>query len=173
MIGGDSMLDPVGIKLSEIEYKYPKLVQNLGYDVLLDTDSLYKPKVIPTFQLCINSILTLLFMKPGQYPSIPELGIDVEQYMHEFSDDSSVPHTIREKLYQQLSMIQMTNITIEVSFDKLPNGTSALLIQVNGTEYNRDPKERLSPVIIGITYDHLNRLYSRVSYAKDRYHINK
>ena len=83
------MLDPKGIYLDEINRRYPKSCQPLGYDVLLDTDSMYKPKIIPSFELTVNSIITLLMMKPGQYPSVPELGLDIESYLFEYSDDKN------------------------------------------------------------------------------------
>ena len=54
------MLDPQGITLAEVNARYPSIFQKLGYDVLLDVDSTYKPKVISTFQMCVNIIITLL-----------------------------------------------------------------------------------------------------------------
>jgi hypothetical protein len=92
-------LDEKGITLAEVVTKYPRTFQTLGYDVLMDVDSFGKPKVISTFEMCINSILLLLKMKPGQYPSIPELGIDIEQYLHEYSDDPKIISEIQNKLY--------------------------------------------------------------------------
>lgn len=161
------MLDEKGITLAEVEHKYPRVFQSLGYDVLMDTDSFNKPKVISTFQLCVNSVLALLLMKPGQYPSIPELGIDIEQYLHEYSDDKSIPATIKTKLYDQMNMLELTGVQIEVMFDRTDDGFDALLVQIAGDE-RLEYGEKLSPVIIGITYDKLNHLYYRVSYAKDR-----
>ena len=37
------MLDPKGIYLDEVNKRYPTASQPLGYDVLLDLDSAYKP----------------------------------------------------------------------------------------------------------------------------------
>ena len=56
-------LDEKGITLAEIRNKYPPDFQILNYDVLMDSDSMYKPKVISSFDLIINSILTLLFIE--------------------------------------------------------------------------------------------------------------
>ena len=80
-------LDTKGIWLDEVSGKYPENFQYLKYDVALDYDSMYKPKILSSFESGINIILTLLFMKPGQYPSIPELGIDIESYLFRYSDD--------------------------------------------------------------------------------------
>lgn len=34
-----------------------------------------------------NNILTLLFMRPGSYPSLPHLGIHIQDYLYQFFDD--------------------------------------------------------------------------------------
>lgn len=158
------MIDTKGITLEEINNKYPKIFQTLGYDVLLDTDDTYKPKVISTFQMCINSVLTLLYMKPGQYPSIPELGIDIESYLHEYADDQSIPTQIENKLRDQCNRLEVVGLTFKCYIDQTEDGTNALVIKVNGNERLSYGSES-SNVIIGITYDKLNRLYSRVSYV--------
>lgn len=157
-------LDEKGITLAEVSVKYPKTFQTLGYDVLMDVDSFGKPKVISTFEMCINSILLLLKMKPGQYPSIPELGIDVEQYLHEYSNDSKILSEIQSKLYDQCNRIQVTGITFDVYFDHLADGTNALVIRIEGDD-TLAYGSTSSTVIIGITYDKLNRLYTRKVYV--------
>ena len=92
------MLDTKGIYLNEINRKYPRHEQLLGYDTLLGVDALYKPKVIPSFEMVVNTIITLLLMKPGQYPSIPELGINIESYLFEYADDKTLPDTIKANI---------------------------------------------------------------------------
>lgn len=157
-------LDEKGITLAEVATKYPRTFQTLGYDVLLDVDSFGKPKVISTFEMCVNSILLLLKMKPGQYPSIPELGLDVEQYLHEYSDDPKIISEIQNGLYDQCNRIQITGITFDVYFDRTSDGTNALVIRVEGTD-TLAYGSTSTTVIIGITYDKLNRLYTRKVYV--------
>lgn len=160
------MLDPHGITLAEVNARYPSIFQKLGYDVLLDVDSTYKPKVISTFQMCVNIIVTLLMMKPGQYPSIPELGIDIDQYLHEYADDDKIPNTITSKLYEQCNRLQMAaGLEIKCSIDKLSNGINALIVQINANNKVAYGDES-SKVIIGITYNQLNELYVRKTYIK-------
>lgn len=160
-------LDEKGIHLAEVSQRYPKAFQPLGYDVLMDTDSTYKPKVISTFEMCVNSIVMLLKMKPGQFPSIPELGIDIEQYLHEYADDQSIPKIVKSKLEDQLNRLAYTGIDVQVYFDKTEDGRDALVVRVTGNE-RLEYGTKLSPVIIGITYDQLNRLYTIIQYKKDR-----
>lgn len=160
------MLDPQGITLAEVNARYPSIFQKLGYDVLLDVDSTYKPKVISTFQMCVNIIITLLMMKPGQYPSIPELGIDIDQYLHEYADDSSIPNTIVTKLHEQCNRLQMAaGLDIECYIDKLSNGLNALIVHVTATDRVAYGSEA-GKVIIGISYNQLNELYVRKTYMK-------
>ena len=152
------MLDEVGITLDEVSKRYPKKFQSLGYDVAFDTDSMCKPKVLSSFELGVNVILTLLAMKPGQYPSIPTLGIDIQSYLHEYSDDKKIPSEIKNKLSDQCNKLDVSGLKIDVYFDKTSEGIDALIVEVTGTEtisYGNETEH----VIIGISYDKLNRLY--------------
>ena len=49
-------------------------------------------------------------------------------------------------------------ITVNVSFDKTSEGVDALLIEITGNEY-LSYGNTTDHVIIGISYDKLNRLY--------------
>ena len=129
----------------------------------MDTDSTYKPKVISTFEMCVNTIITLLYMKPGQYPSIPELGIDIESYLHEYADDPNIPSEIKNKLTDQCNRIEVTGIQIDCYIDQTDDGTNALVVKVTGTD-KLGYGSQSGNVIIGISYDKLNRLYVRKSY---------
>ena len=46
-----------------------------------------KPKMLTEDQTLVNNFLLLLLGKPGFYPSIPTIGIDIEQYLYTFIDD--------------------------------------------------------------------------------------
>lgn len=152
------MLDTRGITLAEIQNRYPPQVQLLGYDVLLDVDEFHKPKLITSFQMCINIILTLLIMKPGQYPSIPELGVDIEQYLMEYSDDETIPTKVTNAIYDQCNKISLTGITVHTFFSKINPSKHELCVEIKGTDFItfNEPEQT---AIIGISYDKLNRLY--------------
>lgn len=162
------MLDENGIYLNEVNRKYPRTFQTLGYDVLMDTDSMYKPKVISSFELAVNTILTLLLMKPGQYPSVPDLGIDIESYLFEYTDDEKVPMIIKNKLNDQCNRLELTGIDIYVAADKLNDGTMGLFIRITGDErlcYGLPSNK----AIIGITYSKLNKMSIRKIYEERGY----
>lgn len=152
------MLDTKGITLEEVNEKYPRVSQVLGYDVLMDVDEFHKPKVISTFEMCCNAIVTLLMMKPGQYPSIPELGIDIEQYLFEYSDDKSIPVKVKNQIMDQCNRLELTGIDVNVYFNNTYPSCNELRVEITGTDYITNNHD-MPPVIIGITYDKLNRLY--------------
>jgi hypothetical protein len=102
-------------------------------------------------------------MKPGQYPSIPELGIDIESYLHEYADDTNIPDKIKSQLNEQCNRLQLTGINIEVTMDTTDPSMNALVIMITGTDRLAYGSES-NKVIIGITYDQLNRLYMRKHY---------
>lgn len=49
-----------------------------------------KTKVLSEIETYVNNILTILFGKPGFYPSIPTLGMDISQYLYKFEDEINV-----------------------------------------------------------------------------------
>lgn len=164
------MLDEKGIKLAEVEYKFPRQFQTLGYDAVLDLDDYGKPKVLSSFEMMVNAILTLLFMKPGQFPSIPELGIDINSYLLEYSDDPKIPRKIETMLNDQCNRLQVTGLTFECYIDrKTIPGVDALVIKITATERLARGSEG-DIVYIGISYDKLNQLYISKRYdSSNRY----
>lgn len=153
-------LDTQGITLDEVRNKYPPNFQVLNYDVVMDTDGMYKPKILSTFDLIVNSVLSLLFMKPGQYPSIPDLGIDIESYLHEYSDDKNIPMKIKSKLLEQCNRLSIVGVDIDVRIDKTVENVDALVVEITGNDYISYGNDS-GHIIIGISYDKLNRLYIR------------
>ena len=96
-------------------------------------------------------------------PSIPELGIDIEQYLHEYADDPELPNEIKTKLYDQCNRLMAVDISIDVYIEHVENGSNALIVKVEGSD-TLTYGGRSPAVIIGITYDKLNRLYTRKAY---------
>lgn len=62
-----------------------------------DTDIYNKPKMLSERESVAQLILHALFLKPGNLPDNPTLGVDIEQYMY-VDSDTSVDETIRTAL---------------------------------------------------------------------------
>jgi hypothetical protein len=83
--------------------------------------------------------------------------------MHEYSDNPTTCQKILLKLHEQLNRLDIMGISVDVSFDKTDDGLDALLVEVTGNDRNTYGMPS-NKVIIGITYDKLNRLYARRYY---------
>lgn len=62
-----------------------------------DIDIYKKPKLLSEKDSVAQVILNALFLKPGNLPDNPDLGVDIEKYMY-FDSDLSVAETIRTSL---------------------------------------------------------------------------
>lgn len=59
-------------------------------DPTFETNSFNRPKVLTEKESYVRSVLMLLFGKPGFFPSIPQLGIDIQRYMYLREDEINV-----------------------------------------------------------------------------------
>ena len=69
-------------------------------DAVYGVNDFNETKVLSESQTLINNILMILFGKPGFYPSIPWLGMDIYQYLYRF-DDGIDTLKIKSKLAAQ------------------------------------------------------------------------
>ena len=58
----------------------------MAVDPQMGVDSYNRPKVLSESETLVRNIITLLFGKPGFYPSIPRLGMNIQQYLYVFED---------------------------------------------------------------------------------------
>lgn len=56
-------------------------------DPVYGLDNFEKTKILSESQTIVNNFLILLYGKPGFYPSVPLLGLDIQQYLYNFTDD--------------------------------------------------------------------------------------
>lgn len=54
----------------------------LPRDIGFDKDNFQKSKIYNTTDSLVNYILNILIMRPGNMPGMPELGINIGQYVH-------------------------------------------------------------------------------------------
>ena len=62
----------------------------MAVDPQFGVDNYNREKVLNESQTIVANILTLLFGRPGFYPSIPHLGLNIQQYFYMFEDDFDV-----------------------------------------------------------------------------------
>lgn len=94
---------------------------------VLGQDDFRKPKVLKGYEAVIQSILIVLFGKPGCYPSIPELGMNIQQYRNRRADEIDVD-SLKTQLVYQCKSIESGIIDGSIDVRKTTvNGNVALL----------------------------------------------
>ena len=69
-------------------------------DPTFGTNDFNEPKLLTNLQTYVNNMLVLLFGKPGFYPSIPSIGMDISQYLYKYEDEIDTD-AIKAKLVSQ------------------------------------------------------------------------
>lgn len=101
----------------------------------LDINSFDKPKELSGIAAWSQLILNLLFLKPGTYPSMPEMGIGIENYQYDFLDDTiaQLQNAITKQQQEYLPDIPLTAVQIsKIEQSGQPILIIQLLFTVNG-----------------------------------------
>lgn len=67
-------------------------------------NSFGKQKILSEADTIAQLILNILFMRPGQMPSMPHIGINIRSYLYKFDDDLDVD-ALKQKISFQCSKI--------------------------------------------------------------------
>ena len=97
----------------------------------------------------VNAILMMLFGKPGFYPSIPTLGIYIQQYFHYRQEELDID-AIKTALSLQCSILSdyISEGSIDVQKTLTDSGKLALLVLVPTTEQVSN-----NMLVVGISTD--------------------
>lgn len=102
-------------------------------ELQLGINSFDNPTELTGVKAWSQLMLQLIFLMPGTYPSMPEMGVGIENYQFEFIDD--VVHTLSTSIMEQqrtyLSDIPLTSVTVEPS---TINGETVLFIYLTFTK---------------------------------------
>lgn len=109
----------------------------MAVDPTFGVNDYNKPKVLTEMETIVRNILMVLVGRPGFYPTIPDLGMDIGQYLYMFPEDID-EEEIKARLVTQcrdfLPMVQSGDIQV----DKVKqNGQPILVFQmpvINDTE---------------------------------------
>lgn len=101
------------------------------YEPTMGKDDFKQTKVKENWEAIATSICMVLFGKPGFYPTIPDLGLNIRQYRNMRLDEID-PDEIKLALSSQLPLLSddIMDGLIEVETVNLPNGDAMLLITI-------------------------------------------
>lgn len=142
---------------------------SLGYDATFELNEFNQPRIRSEIEVVKNIIMFILFTKPGQYPSLPMIGLDIEGMLYSFYDEINTDK-IKENLIKQCNALGYYFDAGMVAIEKMIyKNQPSLLIHVEGTEtypdgYMKDNINNSDRYLIGITFDELNKMiYSESS----------
>ena len=117
-----------------------------GVDPAFGIDDLQTAKVLNETETVKTNILTLLFMRPGTHPSLPTLGIAIQDYMYQFFD-SLDPNLLKNTIAAQCEewIPQVQNGTLDV-VKTIYNDQPTLLIKIPTVI-----DDQLTALVVGIS----------------------
>lgn len=94
----------------------------------LEIDSFDKPCEYSDVAAWSQLLLNLIFLKPGTYPSLPEMGVGIEDYQYEFLDE--VIDALSSKINEQRTIYLPDVPLAGLQISKMEqNGDPILIIQ--------------------------------------------
>lgn len=140
----------------------------IGYDTTFELNEFNEPRIRSEIETIKDIILFILFSKPGQYPSLPEIGLDIQSMLYSFYDEineSDLKHKINEQC--NAMGVYLSNGTVDIK-KTIYRGNPSLMIYIEGSEiypdgYMRDHINNTNKYLIGITFDDLNKMIYNIN----------
>jgi hypothetical protein len=144
-------------------------IRNIGYETTFELNEFNQPRIRSELENVKDAVLFILFSKPGQYPSLPNIGLDLQGLLYSFYDEIDT-NDLKQKIISQCEALgtYFDKGVIEIKKTKYKNQPS-LMIHIEGTEsfpsgYMKDYiTESKNQYLIGITYDELNRMIYNIN----------
>ena len=135
----------------------------IGFDVTHELNEFNQPRIRSEIEVIKDIILFVLFAKPGQYPSLPLIGLDIQNMLYSFYDELDCDK-LKQQIIQQceaLGAIFNKNI---ISIKKtIYRKQPSLLIHIEGKEtypkgYMKDSTSDADRYLIGISFDAFKKM---------------
>jgi hypothetical protein len=139
----------------------------LGYDVSFALDDFGKPRLRSEAELMKNVVLFVLFSKPGQYPSLPNIGLDIQSLLYSYYDEID-SNDLKAKIVSQCTALGTYFDSGNIIVRKvIYRGKPSLMIHIESNDdalpsgYNgKDTSDKYQ---IGITFNELNQMIYSIS----------
>ena len=129
----------------------------LPRDIGLGKDHFQKSKIFNETDSMVNNILNILLMKPGNMPSMPDIGVNIGQYIQ--------PHMQRKLDSEYLKGLIISNCE-----DLLPYlSEDDIIVSIMIDDYNRDVLIIKLPLIV----DESSKVEKDIYYAFYRNELNE
>ena len=139
----------------------------IGYDLSFEMNEFQEQRICSDLETLKNVLLFIIFTKPGQYPSIPQIGLNIKDELYTNYDEFDV-NNFRTQLIEQCALLDayITDGTIAIKKVMYRN-TPSLIIRLEGTanlpSAYKVPKASKTQYYIGLTYDDMKNMIYNVN----------
>lgn len=143
----------------------PGRMYDLGLDCTFELDAFAKPRLRSEAELIKNTLLYILMSKPGQYPSLPFIGMDISNLLYN-SYDELKESDLADEIIKQCPVLARYFDDGTIIIRKIKyKGQPSLMIHVETSPIENligenMTKERFQ---IGITFNELNDMIYNVT----------
>lgn len=147
------------------------IILSIGYDLTFDINEFGVPKIKSELESVKDIILFILYTKPGQYPSMPDIGLDIDNLLYSHYDDINIEN-LKNKILNQCSALGTFFNSNQIIIQKFMYQNHPLLhIQIVGvskypSDYQSDDIDKIGKYNIALTHDELNKLITKTSVSK-------
>ena len=134
----------------------------LGYDPTFALDAFSRPKLLSEGEYVKNILMTILFMKPGQYPSLPHIGLDIRNLLYN-NWDTVIEQDLIDIIIKQCVILEpyFENNMIQIR-KTMHNNQPSLMIFVDVSIQEEDvmnsSDDTSSPFFIGLSFNQIGEL---------------
>lgn len=146
-------------------------MDSYGVDTTFELNDFGNPRLRSEDEMIKNILLTILFMKPGQYASLPVLGLDIKNLLYSNYDELDTDE-LENQLIEQCEALSTPIYNGDIQIKKvIYRGMHSLIINViteSDDSMFRNASEsgavkNSSGFYIGISVNELNELLYNVS----------
>ena len=138
-------------------------MDGIGYDLTYDINEFDQPRILSEIETIRNIVLYVLFSRPGEYPSLPMIGMNIEDLLYYHYDEIDTDE-LRDKLIMQCDVLGAYFDSEQIKIVKgRSNDKPSLVIRIEGkTEYPvgyiKNKFVEYDSYNIGISYDEFDKL---------------
>lgn len=141
---------------------------DIGIDCTFELDQFGKPKLCSEAESVKNALMFILFSKPGNYPSIPKLGLDIRQLLYSYYDEID-EQDLETRLTDQCAALseyfQTGSLAVrKLIYRKMPSLIIYIRVDSSETQVSTSPiKRKTNGFYIGLSVNELNELLVNIS----------
>lgn len=131
-------------------------MNSFGVDLTFEMDDFNRSKLLNSTEMMKNIAMFIMYSKPGQIPSLPTIGMNIEKYLYEDYENLNTEE-LEQNLSDQCSALNnffTQNGKIEKTYE---NNIPSLKISLNynPSEQTKRPYQNYQ---LGLSYDELLKI---------------